>query len=298
MPASFDRMKPILRRTFALRTFNQCESEINRHYWSFKVQAEYAAFIARAEKKRDPNALTKDMFKASGPDAPRIPKTVSEWLAAKNDLENWLRLAALISASSYLETYLRQVMRTALMAHPLCRFGLDPLFEGVKLLKAGIEIDYGSEVEEITRGDWNQRAAAFRKFFGTSPLTLTKHLDDLEKIRILRNRFAHGGGRALDAATPCEQSLAQTDRLSEDRLKAYLGILSKVAAGVDNTLLHSAIGNFELLYYYHEWRSEPMPRADRRYGRSGAFKRSLARDAGVNVSKQFCERLIDYYDKI
>ena len=30
------------------------------------------------------------VFKASGPDAPRIPLTVSNWLEARQELENWL----------------------------------------------------------------------------------------------------------------------------------------------------------------------------------------------------------------
>ena len=62
-----------MERSFALRAFNECETEINRHFWSFKVISEYSRFIAAAEKKTDPDKGTAAVFHASGPDAAIIP---------------------------------------------------------------------------------------------------------------------------------------------------------------------------------------------------------------------------------
>src|SRR4051794_33445302 len=49
----FDRHKPLMQRTFALRALNAHETEINRHYWSFKVISEFSAFQAREARKAD-----------------------------------------------------------------------------------------------------------------------------------------------------------------------------------------------------------------------------------------------------
>jgi hypothetical protein len=124
MAAAFNRFQPITNRSFSLRAFNEYETEINKHFWSFKVISEYSRFIAQAEKRKNAAKSTADVFKASGPDAERIPLTVSDWLEARKELENWLRLSALVSASSFLEVYLAQVVRSALMSDPLVGMAL------------------------------------------------------------------------------------------------------------------------------------------------------------------------------
>jgi hypothetical protein len=164
MTQPFDRFQPYIDRTLSLRAFNRYETEINEHFWSFKVISEYSRFIAETEKNSDPKKATAEVFKASGPDARRIPPTVSEWLEAREELENWLRLSALVSATSYLELYLRQVIRSALMSDPLCRYGASRSLDGVILLKAGVELPYSVELEEITKGDWSSRLAASSNF--------------------------------------------------------------------------------------------------------------------------------------
>jgi hypothetical protein len=162
MPSSFSRYRPLAPRTFALRAFNAHETEINRHYWSFKVVSEYSAYEARQEVKKNPLRATSELFHASGPNSTRIPKTVTDWIVAREELENWLRLSALVSASSYLEVYLRQVVRSALMSDPLCRFGAARTVDGVKFLKDGIELAFDHELELVTRGDWQSRFARRR----------------------------------------------------------------------------------------------------------------------------------------
>lgn len=197
MTNAFDRFRPVMNRSFSLRAFNQCETEINKHFWSFKVISEYSRFIAQTEKRQNANKATADVFKASGPDAARIPPTVSNWLEARKELENWLRLAALVSASSYLEVYLTQIIRSALMSDPLCRFGATRKLDGAVLLKAGKELPYSDELETITKGEWNSRLAAFVRIFGGVSAVMRSHISTLEKIRKIRNEFAHGFGREL-----------------------------------------------------------------------------------------------------
>jgi hypothetical protein len=65
MKEAFQRYQPLMRRSFALRSFNQAETEINRHFWSFKVISDYSRYIASDAKKKDPNAPTAKVFKAT-----------------------------------------------------------------------------------------------------------------------------------------------------------------------------------------------------------------------------------------
>ncbi|MEA2874563.1 MAG: hypothetical protein QOH67_4756 [Hyphomicrobiales bacterium] len=298
MADRFDRFQPIMNRSFSLRAFNQFETEINRHFWSFKAISDYSRFIAQAEKRKDVSKKTADVFKASGPDAIRIPLTVSDWLEARKELENWLRLGALVSASSYLEVYLSQIARSALMSDPLCRYGATKRLDGVVLLKAGKELPYSEEVEEITRGEWNSRLAAFKRVFGSAPVGLDVHISALEQIRKIRNEFAHGFGRELSVAMPSDFSVKPIRSLSQKTFVKYIGTISKSAAVVDRFLLAGFIGNFEIVHYYHQWRMRGRDKKDAKYDSARAFQRSLQRDGAYSANAEFCRQLIRYYDSL
>jgi hypothetical protein len=298
VPKSFDRFKPHLNRTLSLRAFNSCETEINEHFWSFKVISEYSRFIAEAEKRKDPNKITAEVFMASGPDARRIPPTVSEWLEARDELENWLRLSALVSATSYLELYVRQVVRSALMSDPLCRFGASRTVDGAILLKEGKELPYSFEIEEVTKGEWNSRLAAFQRLFGIGATVIAPDVSALEKIRKIRNEFAHGFGRALTVPSPSAAKIEPAQRLTHQTFVKHIAVLSKTAAMIDKFLLSNFIGSFELVHYYHEWKSKRRDTRDKGYDPIRALQRSFNRDLGCVVSGEFCEELIVYYDAL
>jgi hypothetical protein len=299
MGAIFSRYTPSTDRTFALRAFNKCETEINEHFWSFKVISDFSRFLAEQEKIKDPRASTAKVFSASGPNARRIPPTVSDWLNARKELENWLRLSALTSAASYFEVYLRQVIRTALMSDPMCRYsGGSRKVDGVKFLKTNFEVPVDPEIESVTKGDWSSRCSEFANIFGQVPNVLQANLSKLEKIRKLRNNFAHGFGRKIDTGAPSEFQLDGAERISEPTFLDYIAVLSKVAADIDSFLLHKFVGAFELIYFYHTWNFKPRPVEDKAYDSIRALQRAFNRDAGHSVSPKFCEDLIGYYDTI
>lgn len=298
MASFFDRYKPYLNRSLALRAFNSCETEINEHFWSFKVISEYSRFIAESEKRKDPNTVTSDVFKATGPDARRIPPTVSQWLDARDELENWLRLSALVSATSYLELYVRQVVRSALMSDPLTRFGASGVLDGAILLKQEKEITCSFEIEEVTKGEWNARLAAFQRIFGADAKLIAVDVSVLEKIRKIRNEFAHGFGRTLDVPSPSAFKIEPAQRLAHQTFIKHIGVLSKTAASIDRFLLPNFIGSFELVHYYHEWRSKRRDGRDKGYDPIRALQRSFNRDLGCVVSGEFCEELVAYYEAL
>jgi hypothetical protein len=294
---TFDRYLPFMKRSFALRAFNQCETEINRHFWSFKVISEYSRYIAAQEKKSDPEKLTSIVFKAGGPDADRIPRTVTNWLEAREELENWLRLSALVSATSYFEQYIGRIARSALMSDPLRRFGAPRVLDGIVLLKASKELPYNLDVEELTRGEWNSRLADFFRLFGGNPLT-GAHVSQLERIRKIRNKFAHGFGRDLTVPPPSTILMEAAERLSHEVFLKYLGLISKCAALIDKFLLEEIIGNFELLHLFHTWKSIPREPKEKNYNTARAFQRALNRELGGTINLEFCESLIAFYEAL
>ncbi len=297
MPNGFSRMAPRMERTFALRAFNQHETEINRHYWSFKVISEYAGYLARKKQSSDRAFQTAVLFHATGPDAARIPLTVADWLDARDDLENWLRLSSLVSATSYLETYLRQVVRSALMSAPMARHGAASAVDGTHLLKLGKEIPGDDDIRRVTVGDWNTRAEGFRSLFGAIPPAITANLKRLEAVRRLRNMYAHGFGRDSEVIPePSAMTPGTMARLSADRFLKDIAIISKVAASVDELLLQQFIGNFELLHFYHLWRVKPRVGKELTYSEARALARSLNKEAKCTVNAPFCASLISFYN--
>lgn len=292
----FSRHCPILKRTFALRAFNKHETEINRHYWSFKVISEYSGYLAREKKKDNQNYRTVDLFKASGSDSRRVPNTVSKWLDARDDLENWLRLSALVSALSYFETYLRQVVNSALMSDPLCRFGSSRAIDGVILLKNGKLIDNKKEIEGITKGNWVNRCAEFRKIFGDVPEILKNSIGDLDILRNIRNNVAHGFGRDLDVTSPSNQSERHPDKIKEKLFTSSLKVISDIASDIDKFLLENYIGNFELIHFYHEFTQKDPLERDCNYTKDRALQREFNRSANTTLSTEFCRGLIEYYN--
>ena len=283
-----------MERSCALRSFNNFETELNEHFWSFKVISEYSRFVAQQEKDKIPTQSTRSVFNASGPDARRIPPTVSDWLAARGELENWLRAAALVSAAAFHETYLRQIARCALMSNPLVRHGLSKQLDGVHLLKKGREIAFEEELKNVTKGDWSSRRTAFGKLFG-EPDEAAFPIKKLEAIRKIRNNFAHGFGRDLDVPSPIEMNTEEAQRLCQKTFMSYMAVLSKSAAAIDELLLKEHIGSFELLYAYHQWRQLPRKGKESRYSEERAFQRYVAGSLKLFKSTEYCGELILFY---
>lgn len=62
------------------------------------------------------------------------------------------------------------------MSDPLRRYGASRTIDGLTLLKNGKELPYSSEVEEVTKGEWNSQLAAFAQFFGSKPIVALRFL--------------------------------------------------------------------------------------------------------------------------
>jgi hypothetical protein len=183
------------------------------------------------------------------------------------------------------------------MSAPLCRHGLPQALDCTRLLKLGTEIPYDDDIRTVTMGDWTSRAKGFETLFGEVPPAISSNLKRLERIRKLRNDFAHGFGRSSDAVPGPSNSSAGT--MTTLRARAFLtdiGTISKIAASVDKLLLAKFIGNFELLHFYHVWKTKPRIGKEASYSIQRALARSFSRDAKCTVNAAFCAGLIAYYD--
>lgn len=290
--AAYDRYVPLRSRSIALNEFNDRQTEINEHFWSFVVMTENARYLARQAKSADTKTLTATLFTAGGPDVSRIPQTVDEWLDANDALGNWLRLSALVSAVAFHEAYMSRIIRTALMSDPLCRFKASRDLDGTVLLKRGVEIDFEVEQKSLTSGDWSSRAASFKRIFGAPETAVMFPIGKLEKMRALRNEFAHGFGRSLDVPEPSDMEERSSGQITQATLLDYLAVLSKSANAIDRYLMNTCIGSFEIIHLYHVWKTA-NPAATAR-----DFKKHLMASSFPSANVPYCRKLIDYYDAV
>jgi hypothetical protein len=178
------------------------------------------------------------------------------------------------------------------MSDPLCRYGASRDLDGTVLLKRGIEIDYEADQKSLTRDVWSTRAANFKRIFNSTDTTVMFPIARLEKMRELRNEFAHGFGRSLDVPEPSALVDRLSSRISHATLLSYLGLLSKSASAIDRYLMENFIGSFEIIHLYHLWRAENPAKTAR------DFKKHLIGSGFPNANVPFCKGLISYYGNI
>lgn len=290
----FERYGVWLGSTWAHRRFRIHETEINQLYWSFAPAAGYTDYLARHAPQP---ATTQGLFHATGPDAQRVANTTAEWRSHFREFQNWVRLAALLSASSYLETYVRSAVMLAIKSDPLARFGRPRLMDGVTWLKHGMRDDLEPLVRLCVEGTWEQRAARYRDIFGSIPKIVEDNIPELNRMRSLRNSVGHSFGRNLHQHGADLISLhpGTAERLSEARFKKWLGMISEVAYAIEHHLAPTHIGEFETLAFYGDWRTKPRPAQDRRFTEARAFSTATGRMAGRPCGVEFSKGLIAYY---
>ena len=213
----------------------------------------------------------------------RVPETLTEWLGAQSELELVLNSrSALVSAVAYHEAYLRQIIRTALMSDPFCRYGFPRSIDGTRLLKVGKEIPFEQEIKDVTRGEWGARLKSFKRIFAAILKPLSDSIGELEELRNIRNDFVHGFGRDLGPAIPTDWKLKPSQRLAQKRFLSLVGLLSRTATSIDRFMMVNFVGSFELIYFYHIWKDRPRQKADAGYEkRTGRCNVALPEISGL-----------------
>ena len=290
---SFVRYGMWLGETLAYRRFRAHHTEINDLYWSLAPVAGYCDRLAGKTQETKPEAL----FHASGPDVHRLAPSIERWRSDFEEFQNWVRLAALMSASAYFEMFLIELLTLAMRSDPLSRFGSPRLLDGVTWLKQGAGGVPDDEIRACTVGEWSKRRKAMKALLGKTPADIENNMAELDRIRRLRNKVGHAFGRSIERKPSLLKiGTPDSERLSEKRFKAWLGLIDAIAGGLDREVGGTHVGEFETLLYYHEWRHEPRVRAQADGLEAVLFAKALRARFGGGPDRTFCRDLIAHYN--
>jgi hypothetical protein len=159
-----------------------------------------------------------------------------------------------MALASYLEMYTRTIVTLAFESDPGILIGAIGKVDGVVLLKSHSVYSQADAATPLVKGDWPSRIRNYGKLFGSIPTSLSASAPELEKLRRFRNGVGHAFGRDLYAVgTLVELAPAPLQRLSEDRLKKWMGVTETAAKAIEKHLVHNHIGAYELVRLYHDW---------------------------------------------
>jgi hypothetical protein len=201
-----------------------------------------------------------------------------------------------MALASYLEVYVSTIVRVAIESDPGALIGLRGKVDGVVLLKSLPSYTQADAAVPAVKGTWQERAHYLRKLFGALPTSLEALLPELERLRTFRNGVGHAFGRGIDNRRPAVELVSSLPlRVSEERLKRWLGVVDQAATAIDRHLL-PCVGAYELVRLYHDW-----PDRSQGYWRDQArkFKKSTGAIAGSNTpSLEYYREAISYYRNV
>lgn len=225
----------------------------------------------------------------------RAENTLRQWNNHYYGFENWAKLSFAMGLCGYFEVYLATISRLALSSDPATKLGVSQAVDGVALLRDGKLPQMKLDVESLTKRTWSSRVAAYQKLFGEVPQLLSDNISELDQLRILRNGVGHAFGREIDAyeSESCFTAKDLT-RLSDARLKKWLGVVEKSAVAIDEHLREAHIGAFEIFEFYHLW--------DKNYNKgsmseAAAFKSIIPMRYGDATHVKYFKSVIDHYGR-
>lgn len=248
---AFDRWKTPWDRTWAYVLFKKHHTQLNDLWWSHHCASRRASSIANSVGINNP---TINAFPAAIVDKGRAHMQINEWYSHYSEFDNWVRLSNAMALNSYFEIYLSKVILLALRSDPATILNSSKAVDGVALLKLNDMPDFKDHLTVVTKGSWSARISAYKKNFGVVPIELLENESDLDQLRILRNGVGHAFGRELnDYESPLTFEIKKLQRLSDKRLKKWLGIVESVVNAIDKHLREDHIGAFEVFETYHAW---------------------------------------------
>lgn len=280
-------------RTWAYRLFKSHHTQLNSLYWSHAPALRY---VLSATRSKDPKEPATSLLSLPTEDITRINITLRDWADHYGDFDNWVRLNALVAITGYLEVYLKTVTRLALESDPavLVAVGLKHELDGIAALKRKPKYSFAENVIPCVRGTWPERLAYYRRLFGAVPPLLDASISALERLRWIRNGVTHSFGRATDEYDSLFETRPKPfQKVSEERLKKTLALVDKVALAVDGHLGAEHIGDYEALYFYHQW--DKVYSAGHRT-EAQALASRIGRLHGRTQNSRYYQELIDYYN--
>jgi hypothetical protein len=191
----------------------------------------------------------------------KIAASFEKWKIDLREFQNYTRLNMVLSISSCFEVYLRSIVSLSLESRPGIILGYKESIDGVRLLKnnhnyrtANRDIYlFNSQLDSVIRGEWKNRASAYKNLFDTLPKELEQSIEELDKLRKLRNDIAHYFGRPKEKyEAPLIFEPVPIVRISHQKLIEYFDLVYTVAKAIDEHLYKDYIGSYEIIVCYYE----------------------------------------------
>ncbi len=297
----FDRWVSPWPRTWPFAVFKRHHTELNDIYWAGAISAFSSSRVVKHSQISSDKKIS-TILPIPAQQKKRMDFTREQWEKFTSDFQNWTRLAALMSASSYFETYMKTVCQLALLSNPGVILRSPKAVDGISLLKslstkhAKVHLEKVKEhVISITKGDWTSRVESYEGFFGSAPTVLLESVTALRDMQKLRNGVGHAFGRLIpDYDDPLTFAPKSFQRLSEARLQTWLGTVEKCAVAIDEHLRCSHIGAFEALWKYHQWDKRIVGHRTE----AQMIRDQFPDGQGAPASKQYFEQLIRFYKNL
>jgi hypothetical protein len=288
----FDRWSPAFAQTWSFRLLMRHQTEINNMYWAHQA-AMRKAFECTKGASLSGQCLS--FFTMKSGQSRHLPSTLKEWAHEYNAFDNWTRLSSLVSATGYIEVFIKTMVRLALESDPGVIVGCSRKIDGTDPLKNQLNYTFKDEASTCAKGEWQSRIASYKKYFGICPTAITDHIQELEFIRRTRNGVAHTFGRGIDDYDLLAQAKPRKlITLNENRFLKYLGIIEEVAKGIESHLAPQHIGDYESVYHFHRWVSGKRCED----ANIKLLKCEFANMHGSPIGKQYCKDLWKYYESI
>ncbi|HHY0447968.1 TPA: hypothetical protein ACVU4T_004977 [Vibrio parahaemolyticus] len=299
----FNRWKGREDNSWPYRVFKQHNQQLSRIYLS-QISANKFTYSKLKESGAVWESSPEDFFTYDDPTHKHTFKDISGWSDAYNEFDNWVNLNSIMAMSSNLETYMATIIKLAIESDIGVIYGASKKIDGIKILKHNNakKIDLKQHVMSCTKGDWTSRANGYEKIFGSVPDTITDYISDLEKIRKLRNNVGHAFGRDIDVSREHDVlEIRPMDKLSRSKTLYYQSLLFGVAKAIDKHLYFEHIGEFQTLYYYHQF-LKTLPDTSHNAMHSNRvtfFRKALGKyGSPKNLNKKTCSDIIRYYDSL
>ena len=287
---SFQRWNCAWPRTWPYAIFKKHHTELNHLYWSNAAAATHAIFSAAKAVKTD---LISSLLKVPSVNAHRMNFTVEDWRGKFKEFENWTRLNALMALTGYFETYLYSAATLALISDPGLLISSTRAVDGISLVKRKVLPDLEPHVQSLTKGPWSSRLKAYKLLFGRVPTVMENSAKELETMQNLRNGVGHSFGRTIkDYRNPILMKPLLAQRLSEDRLQKWLGIVDDCVNDIEEQLRVDHIGAIEVLLNYHAW-DKKYPAGHRTEERE--FRERFPDAQGSPPKQRYFKESIAYY---
>lgn len=296
----YSRWKPLDKSTWPYRCLTRYYNEINRLIMSHKSALKYTYANLAANGAVWTSKVSDYLYTGSkGND--KI--TIQQWSDVYRDFDNWTRLNAVMSLTSSFETYIESVVWLSIESDPGILINSSHMVDGIKLLKQSQPINrelIEKKVEGCTRGDWQSRIHNLKILLGSVPQDMENSLSDLEKLRKLRNDIGHAFGRDIKKSR--EYSRAKIEpmaKVSEEKLRKIQSLVRKVSKQLDLQLNENHIGNFPILYFYHNNLTE-LQRYRIDINRHVYLKNLVGKPEAANhsYSKEYCKWAVNYYENL